>query len=204
MANIYSFMLQPTHTHYQMGDNRMPVRMNMNELQCVAACCSVLQSTHTLPDTRQENSSLYEYEWVAVRCSVLQCVAVHTHTAWRATTERQFVWTWMSCSLLQCVAVHDSPHTHTTGRATTERQFVALPNSPCRIRVSGIDSSFATASLSRGGTSDANSMCAEEVRTGKLYGCAVHIRICRRVLKSWRDQQRQFYVCRIYARAEEL
>ena len=56
-------------------------------LQCVAACCSVLQCVHTRDTTRSQTGGHMTREAsVAVCCSVLQCVAV-------------------CCSVLQCVAV---------------------------------------------------------------------------------------------------
>ena len=129
MANTYSYMLQPTHTHYQTGDNRMPVRMNMNELQCVAAYCSVLQSAHTLPDTRQENSSLYEYKWIA-HCNTLQHTATHCNTLQHTATHCNT----MNCSALQCVAVccimlqstHTLPDGQQQNASSYEYEWVAV------------------------------------------------------------------------------
>ena len=53
-----------------------------NALQCVAACCSVLQRV-AVPSLHHD---VHSKEWVGVRCSVLQCAAI-------------------CCFVLQCVTV---------------------------------------------------------------------------------------------------
>jgi len=76
-------------------------------LQCVAACCSVLHSCHTINRVLQcvaQRVAAYcsVLQCVAVRCSVLQCVAVRENAR---DTSVALQCVAVCCSVLQCVAV---------------------------------------------------------------------------------------------------